>query len=102
MVASGMTIGLNLLTTPPLALNRLLIYAARLSGLDSVWALDHWQGPIPTAMWGQTFSSRYYGQALGELLVGELLKETLAIVRAGRGDCLRHSPLTPPLIPSAV
>lgn len=56
MVASNMTVGVDLLTTPPLGLNRVLIYAARLSRLDSVWAVDHWQGPIPTAIWDQEFS----------------------------------------------
>lgn len=56
MVASNMTVGVNLLTTPPLGLNRVLIYAARLSRLDTVWAIDHWQGAIPTAIWDQQFS----------------------------------------------
>src|SRR6266550_3383089 len=56
MVASNMTVGVDLLTTPPLGLNRVLIYAARLSRLDTVWAVDHWQGPIPTAIWDQQFS----------------------------------------------
>ncbi len=56
MVASSMAIGLDLLPTPPLGLNRVLVYVARLSRLDSVWIPDRWQGPIPTAMWGQTFS----------------------------------------------
>ncbi len=56
MIASHMTVGLDLLVTPPLGLNRVLIYVARLSRLDSVWAVDHWQGPIPTAIWDQQFS----------------------------------------------
>lgn len=56
MVASNMTVGVDLLTTPPLGLNRALIYAARLSRLDTVWAIDHWQGAIPTAIWDQQFS----------------------------------------------
>src|SRR2546423_3043871 len=56
MVASNMTVGVDLLTTPPLGLNRVLIYAARMSRLDTVWAVDHWQGPSPTAIWDQQFS----------------------------------------------
>src|SRR5438067_97063 len=56
MVASNMTVGIDLLVTPPLALNRVLIYFARLSRLDCVWAVDHWQGPIPTAIWDRKFS----------------------------------------------
>jgi phthiodiolone/phenolphthiodiolone dimycocerosates ketoreductase len=56
MVASKMTVGIDLLPTPPLALNRVLIYFARLSRLDCVWAVDHWQGPIPTAIWDRKLS----------------------------------------------
>jgi len=55
MVASGMSIGLHLPTTPPLGLNRMLVLIARLSRLDAVWAVDHWQGPFPTDMAKQEF-----------------------------------------------
>jgi phthiodiolone/phenolphthiodiolone dimycocerosates ketoreductase len=56
MDAPSMAIGLYLPAAPPLDLNRMLVYVARLSRLDSVWAVDHWQGFIPTAIWDQTFS----------------------------------------------
>ncbi len=38
MVASSMAIGLDLLPTPPLGLNRVLVYVARLSRLDRTWS----------------------------------------------------------------
>lgn len=55
MSPSGMTIGLELLTAPPLVWNRALASVARLSRLDTLWVADHWQGHIPSAMWRQTF-----------------------------------------------
>jgi phthiodiolone/phenolphthiodiolone dimycocerosates ketoreductase len=50
-----MTIGLNLFTTPPLGLNRILASVAHLSRLDTLWVADHWQGVIPAAIYSQTF-----------------------------------------------
>lgn len=55
MSTSRLTIGLNLLTVPPLFWNRVLTSVARLSRLDVLWVADHWQGQIPNAMWRQTF-----------------------------------------------
>jgi phthiodiolone/phenolphthiodiolone dimycocerosates ketoreductase len=48
--------GLELTGMPPAVVNRALVYFARLSGLDSVWVLDHWQGLIPTSMWDRNLS----------------------------------------------
>lgn len=56
MVSPGITIGLELAAMPPAALNRALVYFARLSRLNSVWVLDHFQGLIPSAVWDQKFS----------------------------------------------
>ena len=56
MASPGITIGLELGAMPPPALNRALVYFARLSGLKSVWILDHFQGLIPSAIWDQQFS----------------------------------------------
>ncbi len=55
MRTSRPTIGLYLLTTPPLFGNRLLASVARLSRLDTLWVTDHWQGQIPSTLWEQTF-----------------------------------------------
>ena len=55
MRTSGMTIGLNFPTTPPLFWNRILASVARLSRLDTLWVADHWQGAIPSAIYRQTF-----------------------------------------------
>jgi phthiodiolone/phenolphthiodiolone dimycocerosates ketoreductase len=56
MPSPRISIGLQLGATPPPALNRALVYFARMSGLDSVWVLDHFQGLIPSAIWDQQFS----------------------------------------------
>ncbi len=56
MVAPSIATGLELGAMPPAGLNRALVYFARLSQLDSVWILDHFQGLIPTAIWNQQFS----------------------------------------------
>jgi phthiodiolone/phenolphthiodiolone dimycocerosates ketoreductase len=55
MSTSRMTIGLNLFTAPPLGWNRVDASVARLSRLDALWVIDHWQGVIPTAIYSQTF-----------------------------------------------
>ncbi|HZR44963.1 MAG TPA: LLM class flavin-dependent oxidoreductase, partial [Ktedonobacteraceae bacterium] len=56
MVAPRIVIGLELGAMPPARLNRALVTFARLSRLDSVWVLDHFQGLIPSAIWDQQFS----------------------------------------------
>lgn len=56
MVSVHIATGLELSAMPPAAINRALVYFARLSGLDSVWALDHFQGLIPSAIWDRQFS----------------------------------------------
>ncbi len=56
MLSPKITIGLELPTMPPAAFNRALVYFARLSRLDAVWVLDHFQGLIPSAVWNQKFS----------------------------------------------
>ncbi len=56
MVSPRMATGFQLLAIPPLGLNRVLVYFARLSQLDSVWVPDHWQGSFPTAIWDRQFS----------------------------------------------
>ena len=55
MSTPRMTIGLNLLTMPPLFGDRILTSVARLSRLDVLWVSDHLQGQIPSAMLEQTF-----------------------------------------------
>ncbi len=55
MSTPRMAIGLNLFTSPPLWGNRALAFVARLSRLDALWVIDHWQGVIPSAIYGQTF-----------------------------------------------
>ncbi len=56
MVTSRMAIGFQLRVMPPLGMDRALVHFARLSGFDSVWVPDHWQGPFPSAIWDQQFS----------------------------------------------
>jgi phthiodiolone/phenolphthiodiolone dimycocerosates ketoreductase len=56
MAAPSIATGLELGAMPPARLNRALVYFARLSRLDSVWVLDHFQGLIPAAIWDQQFS----------------------------------------------
>src|SRR5438067_1417889 len=56
MLSPKITIGLELATMPPAAFNRALVYFARLSRLDAVWVLDHFQGLVPSAVWDQQFS----------------------------------------------
>jgi phthiodiolone/phenolphthiodiolone dimycocerosates ketoreductase len=56
MVSPRIATGLELAAMPPAGLNRALVYFARLSGLDSVWVLDHFQGLVPSAVWDQKFS----------------------------------------------
>lgn len=56
MVSASIATGLELAAMPPPGLNRALVYFARLSQLDSVWVLDHFQGLIPSAIWDQEFS----------------------------------------------
>jgi phthiodiolone/phenolphthiodiolone dimycocerosates ketoreductase len=55
MNTSRLAIGLNLPPTPPFGLSRALAYVARLSRLDALWVVDHWQGLIPTVLWQQAF-----------------------------------------------
>ncbi len=55
MSTSRLTIGLNLLTMPPLFGDRILASVARLSRLDVLWVSDHLQGQIPSALLEQTF-----------------------------------------------
>lgn len=56
MVSPHIATGLQLGANPPPGLNRALVYFARLSGLESVWVLDHFQGLIPSAIWDQQLS----------------------------------------------
>ena len=56
MVSPNIASGLELAAMPPLGLSRALVYFARLSRLDSVWVLDHFQGLIPAAIWDRQFS----------------------------------------------
>jgi phthiodiolone/phenolphthiodiolone dimycocerosates ketoreductase len=56
MVSLKIATGLELPAMPPAWVNRALVYFSRLSGLDSVWALDHFQGLIPSAIWDRQFS----------------------------------------------
>ncbi len=100
MVASRMSIGLCLPTAPPLGLNRVLVSVARLSRLDSVWAVDHWQGLIPTALWGQTFR---WASTLSEsphalfdyqVLLGSLAKSAGRLrIGVGVTDPIRRHPV---------
>ena len=48
--------GFQLPTIPPPGLNRALVYYCRLAGVDSVWLYDHFQGPVPTAIWDRDLS----------------------------------------------
>lgn len=46
-----MAVGLQVATGPPLGLSRAMVLLARLSRLDSVLAVDHFQGFVPLALW---------------------------------------------------
>ncbi len=46
-----MSIGLQVGSSPPLGLSRAMLLLARLSRLDSAFAVDHFQGFVPTALW---------------------------------------------------
>jgi phthiodiolone/phenolphthiodiolone dimycocerosates ketoreductase len=100
MVASSISIGLHLPTTPPLGLNRILVSIARLSRLDAVWAVDHWQGPFPTAMakqefpWAATLLESPHAFFDYQVLLGSLAKSA-GRLRLGVGvtDPIRRHPV---------
>ncbi len=54
--ASGIAVGLQLLTRPPLAASRLFMYFARFSRLASVWTYDHLQNVFPSTLWDRRFT----------------------------------------------
>ena len=67
MVSASIATGLELGAMPPPALNRALVYFARLSRLDSVWVLDHFQGkPAPARfdlfLFGQSIKCKGRGE----------------------------------------
>lgn len=100
MGASGMSVGLHLPTTPPLGVNRRLVFMARLSRLDAVWAVDHWQGPFPTDMakqefpWAATFFESPHAFFDYQVLLGSLAKSA-GRLRLGVGvtDPIRRHPV---------
>ncbi|HEY0070720.1 MAG TPA: LLM class flavin-dependent oxidoreductase [Chloroflexia bacterium] len=56
MVYPGMAVGLQVGANPPLGLSRATVLLARLSRLDSVLAVDHFQNFMPTALWDRELS----------------------------------------------
>ena len=100
MRTSRPTIGLYLLTTPPLFGNRILASVARLSRLDTLWVTDHWQGQIPSALWEQTFpwaasqSESPHAFFDYQVFLGALAAHT-GRLRLGVGvtDPIRHHPV---------
>ena len=79
MVSRRIDIGLELMAMPPPALDRALVYFARLSGLASVWMLDHLQNLIPSAIWNQQLSwSASHYQSPHELFDYQVLLGYLA------------------------
>src|SRR5689334_19419985 len=79
MVSPRIDIGLELMAMPPPTLDRALVYFARLSGLASVWMLDHLQGLIPSAIWNQQLSwSASHYQSPHELFDYQVLLGYLA------------------------
>lgn len=95
-----MSIGIGLPQSPPLGLNRVLVFLARLGRLDTVWLNDHWQAEMPSAIWDQQFSWVATGgsspHALFDykVLLGSLAKSA-GRLRLGVGvtDPIRYHPV---------
>ena len=95
-----MSIGLHLPTAPPPGLNRMLVFFARLSRLDAVWTVDHWQGPFPTDMakqefpWAATLFESPHAFFDYQVLLGFLAKSA-GRLRLGVGvtDSIRRHPV---------
>ncbi len=51
MTGSGISVGLQLGTQPPLGATRAFLLGARASRLDSVMLIDHFQNVFPTVIW---------------------------------------------------
>lgn len=63
---AGLTVGLNIGTSPPLARNRLMTRLARLIGADSVWIVDHFTGWFPQELWTPEFTWLARGEGSGD------------------------------------
>lgn len=56
VTGSGISVGLQLGTQPPLSATRAFLFGARVMGLDSVMLIDHFQKLFPTAIWDRDFT----------------------------------------------
>jgi phthiodiolone/phenolphthiodiolone dimycocerosates ketoreductase len=56
MPVPKLAVGLQIGTQPPLGIVRAVMLFARLTRLDSVMAIDHFQNIFPTAIWDEEFS----------------------------------------------
>ena len=51
MISSGISVGLQLGTQPPLSATRAFLLGARAMRLDSVMLIDHFQNVFPSVIW---------------------------------------------------
>lgn len=56
MAKPRMAVGLQVGASPPLGLSRAMVLFARLIRLDSIFAVDHFQNFVPTAIWDHELS----------------------------------------------
>lgn len=94
------TVGVGINSRPPISRTRMIIRAARVMRLDSLWAIDHWLDFPPTGIWDEDFSwtakavsspHEFFGWApLLGWAVGRAGKIRLAV---GVTDPIRHHPV---------
>jgi phthiodiolone/phenolphthiodiolone dimycocerosates ketoreductase len=94
------TVGIGINSRPPISRSRMIIRAAKVMRLDSLWAIDHWLDLYPAGIWDEGFSWTAKGGAspheyfdwatLLGWAAGRVGKIQLAV---GVTDPIRHHPV---------